>query len=144
MSRSDLLLRSAQARVLLVPTPLSGPEPAELLEAALVLDPRYWAKLEIAAEFSGLGRSDRAIQILQQMVQNPPGYNDAYEQLAGLFRANDDARAEVIELEWSQSLPGDRRLGNLLISQGRHAEAEAHFRRALQIDPGAAAAQATT
>ena len=142
MSRSDLLLRSAQARVLLVPTPLSGPEPAELLEAALVLDPRYWAKLEIAAEFSGLGRSDRAIQILQQMVQNPPGYNDAYEQLAGLFRANDDARAEVIELEWSQSLPGDRRLGNLLISQGRHAEAEAHFRRALQIDPGAAAAQA--
>jgi len=87
------------------------------------------------------GRNNEGIELLRQALQIDPGYVDAHRSLAQAYLASNDPVAAAQHLEMvARLLPTATPYNNLGVSyarQGRLAEAEQMFQKALQ-DPNAA------
>ena len=135
MAKSDVLVRTAMTTAM-----LGQPGAAQDLAAALALQPRYAARLKIATEYSRAGDANEAVRVVEAAIEAEPRRSEAFERLVKLYdQRGDPERSIQTVLSWSQRIPGDVRLGQFLMSQNRFDEAEAHFRRGLEIEPQSAA-----
>ena len=98
------------------------------------------AQAAMGEELAGLRRWAEAREALARAVDLEPEVPAYRERLAGLLLRAGDYAGAVVQAEWLvQRQPGRAsayvRLGLALVGAGRRAEAEAAFRRALQVDP---------
>ncbi|SBT39068.1 tetratricopeptide repeat protein [Micromonospora auratinigra] len=94
---------------------------------------------------AGLGQLEAALDDLSYVLELEPDNVDALVNRAGLYAVLDDAAALRADLDAGLALDGDNPhllclLGQSQAEQGRAAEAERSYRRALAADPRAVAA----
>lgn len=126
---------------------LSGPlieagrteEAITALETALRLAPSALAYNNLAAIEMNAGRLDEAIATLTRAVVEDPSYDISYSNLGDCYlRRGETERARrhfEMALARLDSPYAHRGLGLALAALERPAEAEAHFLRALELDP---------
>jgi tetratricopeptide (TPR) repeat protein len=116
------------------------------IETKLAAAPNDPAILTLAAHvYLRMGNAGQAEQALLKTIQVAPANLQAYAQLGQLYvqqQKLDDARARFEEVAKRQSKPvgAETMIAMILQLQGKNAEAQKRYEKALQIDPHAAVA----
>ncbi|MEV0006206.1 tetratricopeptide repeat protein [Micromonospora sp. NPDC050980] len=114
-------------------------------EAIRLSPPFPEAHYNRADVLAGIGDLEAALHDLCYVLELEPGNVDALVNRAGLYATLDDAAALRADLDAGLAIEGANPhllclLGQLQAEEGRAAEAERSYRRALEVDQGATAA----